>query len=139
MADHHRGRPQRFQAAQGGDQVFFPCLVQIRAGLVQNHQHRIVVHRPGQADPLPLPTRQIAPRGSDLGFIPPGELEDGFVGLDRIGRGKDPVRVRDLHPGDVFTHGPREELDILGEVAQRGSEFLLVPGKDIQPVQENLP
>ncbi len=120
--------PRRRTASDSRGKRRLALSVQIGIRFIENDKEGILIKSSRQRDTLPLTGRQHRAAWADLGFIPLWETQDHIMHTGDFGSGNHRRRFRRvLKAGDVFGHRAGEELDILWEVADMGTEITVIP------------
>ena len=92
--------------------------VEVGVRLVQHHQERIAIERPGKRNALALPGRQRRAALADLGLVAVRQAQDQLVHAGRLAAAmtSSAGRVR-IEARDVLGDRAGEQLDVLRQVA----------------------
>ena len=128
--DGHRGALS-LELTQTMQQRAFAAGIEVGIRLVEHHQDRVAVERPGQAEALALATGEDAAGPADLGVVTRGLPQNDVVHARFLGGLDDPRRVQVTEAGDVFTDAAVEQFDILRQIADERPQPFPWPLADI--------
>ncbi len=137
VRNHDHDAASRPQLANGAIERKLAFPIEMRVGLVEHDQKWLAEDSPRQRNALALPSRQIYTVRADDGFVSLGKQQDQLVHTGELGGRNDRFRGRILAEArDILPNCPTEELQVLRQVTDMGSEILFAPllqGGAIEP------
>ncbi len=135
MGDEHNGAAAALEFGNRLSQGRLTRSIQIGVGLIEHHQSRVAVQRTGQRDALFLTAGQASAIITQPRVVALRQAQNQFVYARQL-RGSDhSARVALAKARDIFCHGATEQLDVLRQITNIGSQRLSVPAMHVGPVQ----
>ena len=115
-------------------------LIEIRHRFIEDQNLRPLEQRPGNGNPLPLPTRQPGAALADLRLIPVGQLLDHLMNLRRLARLDHILETgMRMRHDQIVVERAGEEHGFLRHHAEGGSQFIGRQMPDVLAVEIDLP
>ena len=144
----HRGQPvgneEHGAPAEGLQEVEahlpFGAGIEGTGGLIEDQHPRVLQHRPGQGQPLPLAAREACPPLAHVGVVALGQAHDEVVGT---GNPSCPDQFGSAGIGldqqQVVANGAVEQHGVLGHHTDLAAQGIQLNFVDIKPIDEHPP